>query len=304
MIRAGVIRNLKSHRNQAAAPVDAPPGVLEAVPEKPDDLYEALAWFAKSGVDLVVIDGGDGTVRDVLTRAPKAYGDKLPTFGVIPNGKTNALALDLGVPLGTPVRAMLAAARDPSKRKVRACLEVIRPGQTIPEHRGFLFGMGAFVRGTELAQKTHGLGFFDNAAVAVTILGAAARTMAGGSEAPWRRGEAATLALGNAPAETRDWFLVLAATLKRFPLGLKPFGPPHEGLKVLAAEAPPRRLARAVPALLAGSEAAWLEQAGYRRRDVAQIAVSFEGGFTLDGEIYPGGELIVRQGPDLEFVVT
>lgn len=304
MIRAGVIRNLKSHRNQAAAPVEAPPGVLEAVPEKPDDLDEALSWFAASGVDLVVIDGGDGTVRDVLTRAGRAYGDKLPTFGVIPNGKTNALALDLGVPLGTPVRAMLAAARDPAKRKVRACLEVIRPGQTIPEHRGFLFGMGAFVRGTELAQKTHGLGFFDNAAIVMTILGAAARTLTGGPDDPWRRGEAATVALDGASPETRDWFLIVAATLKRFPLALKPFGPPHEGLKVLAVEAPARKLPKAVPAVLAGSEAEWLERAGYRRRDIQQMALSFAGDFTLDGEIYPGGELIVRQGPDVEFVVT
>ena len=304
MIRAGVIRNLKSHRNQAAPPVDAPPGVLEAVPERPDDLNEALSWFAASGVDLVVIDGGDGTVRDVLTRASNAYGDKLPTFGVIPNGKTNALALDLGVPLGTPVRAMLAAARDPTKRKVRACLEVIRPGETTPEHRGFLFGMGAFVRGTELAQKTHGLGFFDNAAVAMTILGAAARTLTGGATDPWRRGEAATVTLDDAPPETREWFLILAATLKRFPLALKPFGPPHEGLKVMAAKAPPRRLPAAVPALLSGSEAEWLERAGYRRRDVREMALSFAGDFTLDGEIYPGGELTVRQGPDVEFVVT
>lgn len=304
MIRAGVIRNLKSHRNQAGARADAPPGVLEAVPEKPDDLYEALAWFAASGVDLVVIDGGDGTVRDVLTRAGKAYGDRLPTFGVIPNGKTNALALDLGVPLGTPVRALLAAARDPAKRKTRACLEVVRPGQTVAEHRGFLFGMGAFVRGTELAQKTHGLGFFDNAAIVMTILGAAARTFAGGAADPWRRGEAATLALGDGASEARDWFLILASTLKRFPLGLKPFGPPHEGLKILTAAAPPRRLPRAVPAVLAGSQAPWLEAAGYRRRDVAEMRLSFDGSFTLDGEIYPGGDLVVRQGPDLEFVVT
>ena len=304
MIRAGVIRNLKSHRNQTRTPVDAPPGVLEAVPEKPDDLHEALEWFAASGVDLVVIDGGDGTVRDVLTRACKAYGDTLPTFGVIPNGKTNALALDLGVPLGTPVRTLLAAARDPAKRKTRPCLEVVRPGQPIAEHSGFLFGMGAFVRGTELAQKTHGLGFFDNAAIVMTILGAAARTFAGGADDPWRRGETATVALGDADPETREWFLILAATLKRFPLGLKPFGPPHEGMKVLAAEAPPRKLPGAVPALLAGSQAAWLEELGYRRRDILEMGLSFNGSFSLDGEIYPGGDLIVRQGPDLEFVVT
>lgn len=304
MIRAGVIRNLKSHRNQAGAPAVVPPGVLQVLPDEPDDLYEALAWFAESGVDFVVIDGGDGTVRDVLSRAPRAYGERLPTFAVLPNGKTNALALDLGMSLGTPVERVLAAAMDGGRRKVRACLEVVRDGASTPELRGFLFGLGAFLRGTELAQKSHRIGFFDNAAIGVTIAGAAARTLVGGADDPWRRGEAATLSLGGGPPEARDWFLVVAATLKRFPLGLKPFGPPHEGLKVLAVEAPPRRLWSAVPAVLGGSEAPWLAKAGYRREDVARLEVSAPGGFVLDGEIFPGGELTVRQGPDVEFVIV
>lgn len=303
MIRAGVIRNLKSHRNQAGPQTSTPPGVLEAVPEDPDDLNETLAWFAKSGVDLVVIDGGDGTVRDVLSRAFEAYGGRMPKFAVIPNGKTNALALDLGMRLGTPVEQVLAGALE-GRTKVRCCLEVLRPGQNDPEFRGFLFGLGAFVRGTEHAQQTHGMGFFNNAAIAVTLAGAAVRTLAGGPNDPWRCGEAATLTIGDLAPEHRHWFLTLASTFKRFPLGFRPFGTPHEGLKVLAIEAPPRRLSRAVPAVLAGSVAPWIERAGFRRYDTPSLGVSAAGSFVLDGEIYPAGDLTVRQGPDIEFVMA
>lgn len=304
MIHAGVIRNLKSHRNRAAAPADMPPGVLEVAPGEPDELYDALEWFARSGVDLVVIDGGDGTIRDVLSRVSRAYGDQLPKFAVLPSGKTNALALDLGVPLGTSVEAMLKAAQKGAVRsKSRACLEVIREGATEPEFRGYIFGLGAFVRGTELAQKTHGLGFFDNAAVGLTIASAGLRTLLGGPNDPWRRGERAALSQGGRPWEDHSWFLVLASTLKRFPMGLQPFGEPHEGLKVLTVDAPPKRLWSAVPEILHGSTEPWLERAGYRRFDVPELRIACQGDFVLDGEIYPGGDLTLRQGPELEFLL-
>lgn len=303
MIHAGVIRNLKSHRNRAGAIADLPPGVLEVVAGEPDELYDTLEWFARSGVELVVIDGGDGTIRDVLSRVTRAYGEKLPRFAVLPSGKTNALALDLGVPLGTPVEAVLKAAQSGGRTKVRACLEVVRQGQTEPEFRGYLFGLGAFVRGTELAQKTHGLGFFDNAAIGLTIASAALRTLSGRRDDRWRRGERAALAQAGRPWEDHEWFLVMASTLKRFPLGLRPFGEPHEGLKVLTVDAPPKQLARAATAILRGSTEPWLERAGYRHHDIPELRIACGGDFVLDGEIYPGGELTVRQGPELEFLL-
>lgn len=303
MIRAGVIRNLKSHRNQGGAPASVPAGVLEVKAGEPDELHETLAWFAKSGVELVVIDGGDGTIRDVLSRLPPAYVKTPPRFAVLPRGKTNALALDLGMSGTAPLEAVLAAAAA-GRTKTRPCLEIMRAGAKAPDLRGFLFGLGAFVRGTELAQKTHGLGFFDNAAIGLTILGAAARTLAGGPQDPWRRGETASLTLGEGPAETRAWFLAVASTLKRFPLGLKPYGPPHEGLKVLTIEAPPPKLPTAAALIFAGSEAPWLEKRGYRRTDTTRLGVEAEGSFVLDGELFPTGGLTVRQGSDLEFVIA
>jgi diacylglycerol kinase (ATP) len=300
VIRAGVIWNQRSHRNKGAGRAPLPDDVLDIVPEQESQLFAGLRRLAAEGVELVVIDGGDGTVREVLTRLPEAYGGRYPMLAIVPNGKTNALALDLGVPLGACLEDILAAARSGKAPKKRHCLEVLRPDQALPERRGFLFGLGAFVRGTQLAQKNHDRGFFDNAAIGVTLAGAAGRTLFGGPDEPWRRGESVDLSF--MPGR-RDWFLVLASTLKRFPLGLKPFGEPHEGLKVLSIEAPPRRLIRAVPAILQGRSAPWLAQDGYRRDDLTAFDLSFPGDFVLDGEMFEGGELSLRQGPELEFVI-
>ena len=302
MIRAGLIWNRHSHRNRGAVLAPLPEDVLDIIPEEPSHLMAGLRRLAAEGVELVVIDGGDGTVREVLTRLPEAFDGRIPRLAVLPNGKTNALALDIETPIGTTLEDILAAcvAGKPTKR--RQCLEVIRAGETVPERRGFLFGMGAFVRATKLAQKNHGKGFFDNAAVGVTMAGALARTVLGGAGDRWRRGELATLSIAPTPEEQR-WFLVMASTLKRFPMGFRPYGEPREGLKVLSVDAPPRRLLRALPRIIRGEDAEWLETSGYHRHDVDSFDLNFEGDFVLDGEPYRAGDLTIRQGPSLEFVI-
>lgn len=301
MIRAGLIWNGASHRNRGQGRAPLPPDVLDICPEEPSHLMAALRRFASEGVELVVIDGGDGTIREVLTRLPEAFDGRLPRLAVLPNGKTNALALDIETPLGTVLEEILASAEAGKPTKRRQCLEVVRAGQSEPERRGFLFGMGAFVRATKLAQKHHGRGLFDNAAVGVTLAGALARTILGGAGDRWRRGQPARFSLeGEA---TRAWFLVMASTLKRFPMGFKPYGEPREGLKVLSVEAPPKRLLRALPAIMRGDDPPWLGAKGYRRADVEAFELDFEGDFVLDGEPYAGGALTIRRGPQLEFVI-
>jgi hypothetical protein len=299
LIRAGLIWNRRSHRNQGRFRAPLPEGVLDIEPLETSELFAGLRRFAAEGVDLVVVDGGDGTIREVLTRLPEAYGGRYPRLAVVPSGKTNALALDIGTPLGTTLEQLLAAAEGGKAPKRRRCLEITRPGQALPETRGFLFGFGAFVRATRLAQTNHGLGLFDNAAIAVTLAGVTFGTFFGGPNDPWRKGETAALA----GAEPRAWFVVLATALKRLPLGVKPFGEPREGLKVLAVEAPPRRLAQALPVLLRGADAPWLAQAGYRREDPGVFEVVLPGEFVLDGEIFEGGSFSVREGAELELVV-
>src|SRR3546814_3493686 len=84
---------------------------------------------------------------------------------------------------------------------------------------------------------------------------------------------------------------------------LKPFGRRRAGLKLLAIDAPPKRMALTVPALLDGSEAASLDRAGYRRADLHALDPSLEGGLILDGELYGGGDIVARAGAPHAFAV-
>ena len=303
--RIGVISNPRSRRNQQGNPVHrragATPEMLMAEPATKDALAGALADFAARGIELIVVDGGDGTVRDVLSAAPLAFGSAVPPIAVIPSGKTNALALDLGIPWDW-------SAGDAQQALATGQIETRQPveitgadGTTL---RGFLFGASAFTRATDLAQRTHDIGAFGGVAVGLSVLGAVLQTIFAGAGNAWRKGERVRVAdVASGTAREHDLYLLLGSTLRRLPIGLKPLGRPGEGLNILAVEAPPRLLPLAVPAILAGREGGWLARAGYHHRhDAPHSRLTLPGGFVLDGESYAGGVYEVRAGEPITFV--
>ncbi|CAN7324322.1 acylglycerol kinase family protein [Phenylobacterium sp. LjRoot219] len=306
MNRVGVIHNPRSRRNSSAAdpPPRPPESVLVEAPHSHDELDAVLARFAQQGIDLLVVDGGDGTVRDVMTQAATHFTDGMPTMAVLPSGKTNALALDLGAPRDWPLEAALESARK-GRTRPRRPLEVARAGETTPLARGFIFGAGAFVRATDLAQRTHKMGAFEGLAVGLTLGAATFQTLFGGRHSGWRDGEPMRLGFAGQPPKPADVFLILASTLERLPLDVQPFGPPKSGgpLRSLTVRAPPKRLLNALPIVLSGADAPWLESAGYQRRALEHFEVALETSFVLDGEVYAGGQLDVRAGAPVEFVV-
>lgn len=303
-MRAGVIRNPQSHANRREGEV-APPraDVLFAQPEAPGDVAAEVMAFAQAGCELVVIDGGDGTVRQVLSALPAAFGDKPPLLSVVASGKTNILAFDLGVRGSWTLDTALAALDDPDARiRLRSPLQVVRAGSDEPPLIGFVFGCAALVRQEALASNLHRHHVFHNLSVALTLAGAVGEVMNGGDDNPWRRGEQVTVSVDEAPARSGPRLVTMATTLQRLPFRMRPFGPPRHGLKFLDADAPPRHLARALPKLLWGRGEGWLNKNGYRRGDVHTLRVTLEGAVFLDGEVYPGGDLTITEGPRLRFL--
>lgn len=303
-MRAGVIRNPQSHANRREGEVAAPRAdVLFAQPDASHSVAAEVKRFAEAGCELVVIDGGDGTVREVLSALPAAYGDKPPLLSVIASGKTNVLAFDLGVRGSWTLDTALAAAGQTDARiRLRSPLQVAREGSDEPPLIGFVFGCAAMVRQDALASSLHRAHVFHNLSVALTLAGAVGQVMAGGDDSPWRMGEHVTLSVDDAPARAGPRLLTMATTLQRLPFRMRPFGPPRHGLKYLDADAPPRHLARAVPKVLWGRGEGWLNKNGYRRGDARKLRVVLEGSMFLDGEVYPGGDLTVTEGPRLRFL--
>lgn len=302
-MRVGVIHNPRSHRNRARSHGPVSPDVIHAAPDTAEALAIALIGMARAGVDLLIVDGGDGTLRDVLTRAWPAFEGRLPLLAIVPHGKTNVLARDLGIPARWSVAAAIAAARSPGCSATRPILEVTREGKATPALRGFVFGTGAYAGATRMATGTHRIGVIDSLAVGAALIGAVLSTAFGGARG-FGAGEQLGLALDEGATETRRRFMVLASTLERFPLKFRPFGRPRSGLKLLDVDAPPRRLIPALGPILVGCEPAWLERAGYRRHSPQTVSLRGLEAFVLDGEVYPGGDVTVRQGPAITFVTA
>ena len=137
------------------------------------------------------------------------------------------------------------------------------------------------------------------------------QTMFGHDGSDWRRGsgitlrypETATRMHGSIPDGGRDRYLMVASTLHRMPLGIRPFGPVRGGLKTLVVDAPPRKLAASLGPLLAGSQSPVLEARGYHRVDAKSVAIDIATGFILDGEKFPAGSYVLREAQSLRFVV-
>lgn len=305
-MKVGVVHNPRSHANMGrSADSWAPDDVMLVRPASLEALTVDLVAFAARGVELLVIDGGDGTIRDVLSLLPNTFGDAPPLIAILPSGKTNVLAVDLGIPSDRSLQDVLVAARSPrAVIKHRAPLEVVWDDGRSPL-RGFVFGLGAFVRGTTMSRTVNRMGAFHSLSVALTVAGAAVGVLMGGARDHWRAGVPLSLTIDDQPATDQPRFLLMATTLKRLPLGLKPFGPPREGLKFLDVDAPPRRLLPALALLLGGGDASWLPRFGYRRGDARSVRVATGESFVVDGEVYDSsGGVTVELGTPLRFLAS
>lgn len=301
--RVGIISNPRSRRNQSTSlPRRVGPGISGAAPTNSGELRETLRHFADQKIELLVIDGGDGTVRDVLTQAAAIFDGDLPAIALSPSGKTNALALDLGVPLGWSIDDAIAA-WGVGKVAERAPIEITR--DNAERSFGFIFGAGGFVRATELAQRTHSLGAIDGVAVGLSLVGAIAQTAFGGPGNPWRAGEHIRIVnTATGAVVERDFYLLFASTLQRLPLGIKVLGAPGPGLNVLAVDAPPRRILQSALPILAGREGGSLSRRGYHHgHDIPPSRLTLEHGYILDGEQFGGGTITIQAGRPLRFVI-
>lgn len=75
--------------------------------EHVDQIGEALRIIAKVEPTILVLNGGDGTVQAAMTELYHGghFGSNPPPVAVLPNGKTNLIALDLGA-TGDPIAAL------------------------------------------------------------------------------------------------------------------------------------------------------------------------------------------------------
>ena len=316
--RVGVISNPLSGGNKGGRIRDVRSS-LQGYPDVPHrevrtvaELRAALDEFASRGVNLVVVNSGDGTVQGALTllfnrrpfRTP-------PLLALVSGGTTNMTHLDLGLP-GDHVRALRRVlgwachGEGEARIRRRTVLRVIRPDDPVPVY-GLFFGAACIYRGIQFFHASvHRMGLSGDAAHLVILL----RFLWG----LFRRHDElvaplpAAIHADGVELPRRVYLMVLITTLDRLIMGVRPFwAEPGGPLRLAALAARPRGLMRAVPALVRGRGGAHLAlENGYVGCAASEVRLHMVGGFAVDGELFsvaPGqGPVRVQDGGAADFL--
>ncbi len=300
-IRVAIVSNPTSGRN-------ARRGLLKAIHELLAS-HPAVAHFEEAtfggiadatraaladDAEILVLNGGDGTVQTALTSMLRMPLDRLPLLAVLPGGTTNTTARNVGYgrdPLAALRRLLEESARGTLAGHVerRAVLSVdLADG---PQY-AMMFGAGAVYDGIVFARRqlaTHGMRGQLGAGIALATFVTRVLTGRAGAMFPPL---AAEVRLDGTALPPARYFGILTSTMDRQFLGVSPYWGTGPGpIRASAMHDRPQHLARAIVPALRGRDSRWLRpEYGYQSRNVAEVAITFDGGFTLDGELFePSG---------------
>jgi diacylglycerol kinase (ATP) len=301
-----VNRYNRRHPDVGRAILAALPGARYLATRGTEEIVPALEQVLAEDCRLLVLNGGDGTVQNVLTELlPRTMPATRPTLAILPGGTTNMTARSInGAALSfrQALRALAWHAGRTAAVIERPAVEAEQPSGA--RLTGFFWGMGAILRGIEYCQRTvYGAGIggeqASGVALARTVIGIARR------QPPFSGGVSVTLT-GTEPAGRFDASILLATTLEQLFLGIRPFwGNASGALRGLLVEEPARRLVRNLPALLRGRPNRHMTAAtGYHALASDCLQVRADGRFTLDGELFDfePGPLTLRPTAPLRFL--
>jgi hypothetical protein len=316
-LRVGVLNNPLSGGNRKG--LGAIKKILAAYPQvchrevlTPADVASALVDFARNEVNLVAVNGGDGTIQAALTVLyhQKPF-ETIPHLAVLRAGTTSMTAGDVGLKGSRELalERLLAWADGGEGEGVILHRPVLRV--QVDPHQDPIYGM--FLGTAGIYQ---GIQFFNNRlnrrgfrgewapglTIALFLLAVASRGADYVAPVP------ITVGLDQSPPERRDYFLLMISTLERLFLGLRPFwGREERTLHYTAVEARPQHLLRALPSLMRGRKNRYgTPENGYFSHNAQQVQLTFTSGFTLDGELYKAeahlGPVVVQDGGMVSFV--
>ncbi len=304
-MRIGVLSNLRAGQRDSKVRhvlrfLEQHPSVLHVETSSDGAVPPALRDFARAGVEILVLNGGDGTIQHAMTHL---FGNPAntwrPWIAPIRGGRTNMTAMDLGA-RRNPVRGLaeLIAADREGRLAERLCVRpVLRVEIAEGVHYGMFLGFGALHRAVALvpqlfpegkARGVFGAGILTGVLVARAALGGMR-----GLLAP----DKLRVVLDGEPQEPREVLLALTTTLERLFLRLRPFwGTEDAPLHVTLMDGGSHRLAAAAPGILRGRPAEHVRPVnGYQSRNVHEMVVQLDAGIILDGELYdPIPDRVVR----------
>jgi diacylglycerol kinase (ATP) len=294
--RIGLISNPHSGRNRRMLGhvqniLAAAGGVHHEVTSAAEDIPEALARMAGAGVEVVAVNGGDGSVALVLGALMSATSpfSSPPLLCALPGGTTNVTVGDVGIRGDLDVALLRLLAWRNGRTcgtELRRQVIGVRNAQGELLGCGLVFGAGAVVTGIEYWQesvRSRGMRSEYSSGVAMT------RTVWGMLRGHERFAKPVRMRVEAAGAEAveADFMLLAISTLERLFLGIHPFWGQGEGsLKLIAIERGAAGFLTALPAILRGKQPAQTALGGYHSTRTASIRISFHGSYTMDGELH------------------
>jgi hypothetical protein len=257
------------------------------------DIRAAAVELCREGVEVIVVNGGDGTVQAVMTGMfGEPHQGPLPLLLVLPGGTTNMTALDIGGPNEAPASTLerfLVAARQgvlPATLVQRPVIRLQRGDD--PVLFGMFFGAGAVYHGVNFCRRyVHRVGLKGEIGPGLAMVVFIARGMFGERSTllpPLNtRGRIDDKAIG-----PKAYFGLMASTLDHLFLGIRPFWGKNPGpLKFTAVAEGPRHVLRAAPSILRGNPNDYVRpELGYESCNASVIELHIDSGYTLDGELF------------------
>ena len=267
---------------------------------------EALASLARQDVELLVVNGGDGTLQYTLTQMLTTDDfPSIPMVAPLRGGRTNMSALDIGAHRN-PVKGLQGLLEDVKAGRIEDRL-VDRPllrVETLRDrgiHYGFFFGAGMIHRAIDLTHnifpKGRSQGSFGAGLVTLGLLLRAIARRRDGVLLP----DKAQIRLDGELIEGGEFTLIIASSLQRLFLKINPFwGDEKAPVRFTAMASSSKRTALAAAGILRGKPPAFVKpETGYTSRNVEEVELRLDAGFTVDGEtIQPRSGEIVRISGD------
>lgn len=319
MIRVSVLSNAVSGNNRkgleaVTARLAAYPDVTHHVTRSPNEARALMPGLRTEAPDVVVINGGDGTIAATLGLMLEQWrAEALPLIMLLPGGTANMTAGDIGL-ASSPARALdrLCAWLDRGAPlpgadiRSRHIMRVEGAADGAVRH-GMFLGTGAIMQATRFAHdKVHSRGLGGEISLGLILIRALWGLIRQDPRfyQPTPVGLALNGATGPITRDAAPMLILVASTLDRLFLGMRPFWARASGrIGLTAIEGGAARFGRTILSVLRGrpNRHATPEN-GYESFRADRIEMYLDGEVNLDGELFvtAGGEnpLIVSvEGP-------
>ncbi len=319
-MRIGLLNNLRAGRNDAQVGrllryIKRHPEVAHVETQSAAAVPEALSELFDSDIDVLVVNGGDGTLQHALTEmlGSDEFRYRIPMIAPLRGGRTNMTAGDLGTHRDS-VRGLAnlinaAKSGELERRVVERQVLRVEYGHRRDYLYGMFFGVGMIYRAIEMAHR-----LFDDSGKKGAIVGptlVTANLVARAAFLNERSGvltpDKVQVLLDSDPIPDGEFSLMIASGLQRLFSGMRPFwGTGPAGVRFTAIRTGAQHLVRAAPGILSGRPGSVVREGnGYTSRNVKCAELRMDTGFTVDGELVagePGRTVSVTANDTVRFV--